>query len=74
MRANGVEGALRADIRGGMGGGFNPSRFLPFVMMHEFEGLLFSDCALFGRGIGRSDLSGRFQAIRDGFGNLARNS
>jgi Domain of unknown function (DUF4276) len=36
-------------------------------MMHEFEGLLFSDCERFGRGIGRSDLAAGFQAIREQF-------
>lgn len=38
-------------------------------MMHEFEALLFSDCAAFGRGIGRPDLGGDFQEIRDAFEN-----
>jgi hypothetical protein len=33
------------------GGRFDPRRFVPFVVMHEFEGLLFSDCAAFSRGI-----------------------
>jgi Domain of unknown function (DUF4276) len=35
--------------------------------MHEFEGLLFSDCSRFGQGIGRSDLIPRFQNIRNSF-------
>ena len=52
-----------------MGAGFDQNRFLPYVMMHEFEALLFSDCAAFGRGIGRPDLDGNFQEIRDAFGN-----
>ena len=30
-----------------MGGRFDPARFVAYVMMHEFEGLLFSDCARF---------------------------
>jgi hypothetical protein len=38
-------------------------------MMHEFEGLLFSDCAAFGRGIGKPLLAASFQAIRDQFSN-----
>jgi hypothetical protein len=36
-------------------------------MMHEFEGLLFSDCEAFGRGIGRPDLENRFRQVRDAF-------
>jgi hypothetical protein len=35
--------------------------------MHEFEGLLFSDCAAFSRGIGRPDLAAGLQEIRDQF-------
>lgn len=62
-----VENALMADICREMGEGFNPNRFVPFVMMHEFEGLLFSDCESFGRGIGRPELAVKFQAIRDQF-------
>jgi hypothetical protein len=35
--------------------------------MHEFEGLLFSDCAAFSRSIGRSDLEVSLRKIRDDF-------
>lgn len=50
-----------------MGRGFDERRFVPYVMMHEFEALLFSDCRAFARGIGRSELGDEFQRIRDGF-------
>ena len=50
-----------------MGVGFNQRRFVPYVMMHEFEGLLFSDTTRFAHGIGRPELSPKFQAIRDAF-------
>lgn len=50
-----------------LGVGFDPARFVPYVMMHEFEGLLFSDCKRFGDGIRRPDLAAHFQGIRDGF-------
>lgn len=43
------------------------ARFVPFVTMHEFEALLFSDCEAFARGIGQDMMAPRFQAIRDGF-------
>lgn len=62
-----VESALLADICSELGAGFEKSRFLPYVMMHEFEGLLFSDAVRFGQGIGRPDLAPKFQAIRDQF-------
>jgi len=64
-KAVAVESALLADICSEMGGDFEQSRFVPYVMMHEFEGLLFSDATKLGLGIGRPDLSPKFQAIRD---------
>jgi hypothetical protein len=67
QKAATVENALLEDLCQEMGGNFNPNRFIPFVMMHEFEGLLFSDCERFGRGIGRPELMVQFQAIRDQF-------
>jgi hypothetical protein len=62
-----VEEALRDDLAHEMGKDFNLSRFLPFVVVHEFEGLLFSDCAAFARGICRPDLEPSFSQIRKGF-------
>jgi len=62
-----VETELQADICGELGSSFNTRRFIPYVMMHEFEGLLFSDCECFVRAIGRPDLVMQFQAIRNQF-------
>ena len=67
QKAKTVEDALLADISQGMGSTFNPDRFIPYVMMHEFEAMLFSDCKGFGCGIGRVDLVQPLQAIRDRF-------
>jgi len=67
LKAATIENAIAEDICREMGGNFNPNRFIPFVMMHEFEGLLFSDCERFGKGIGRPDMAANFQAIRDQF-------
>ena len=66
-KANTVEDALLADVCKRMGSRFNPARFVPYVMMHEFEAMLFSDCVGFSRGIGLPGLAGQFQAIRDAF-------
>ena len=44
-------------------------QFLPFVTMHEFEGLLFSDCPSFARAILQPDLLPALQLIRDSFGS-----
>lgn len=65
MKAGVVEGALHHDISSAMGADFDLRRFVPYVVMHEFEGLLFSDCQSFARGVGNSDLADAFQAIRD---------
>jgi hypothetical protein len=62
-----VQDAIKKDLVTGMGNRFDPNRFVPFVVMHEFEGLLFSDCAAFGKGIDRPDLAARFRKIREKF-------
>ena len=66
-KADTVEERLFADIAGLARGNFDARRFIPFVMIHEFEGLLFSDCERFAHGIARPDLASKFQAIRDQF-------
>ena len=67
QKASTIQDALLAEIRNAMGKSFDSRRFLPYIMMHEFEALLFSDCDRFAQGIGRPDLGPRFQQIRDAF-------
>jgi hypothetical protein len=62
-----VERALLKDIASLMGANFDASRFVPYVMMHEFEGMLFSDCAAFSNGIGKPNLEQDFREIREEF-------
>jgi hypothetical protein len=62
-----VESGILSDVVAEMGPEFGASRFIPYVMMHEFEGLLFSDCDGFGQAVGRPDLVSHFQKIRDAF-------
>ncbi len=62
-----VEAALLNDVSAEMGENFDRNRFVPFVVMHEFEGLLFSDCAAFAHAVGRDALAASLQAIRDQF-------
>jgi hypothetical protein len=38
-----IERAIHADIVNAMGSNFNAERFIPYVQIHEFEALLFSD-------------------------------
>ena len=66
-KARSVEDALLADIQWEMGSGFNSRWFVPYLMMHEFEAMLFSDCGAFALGIGRPDLAPDLQAILDQF-------
>lgn len=62
-----VEEAIAEDLAREYGQGFARNRFVPFVVMHEFEGLLFSDCVAFSNGIGRTDLQMQLVAIRNAF-------
>lgn len=64
-RASTICSALSADVAAAMGHAFNQSRFLPYVMMHEFEAMLFSDCDRFAHGIGQPHLASRFRVVRE---------
>ena len=63
-RADAVEQAILADVSKELG---RPSRFVPYVVMHEFEGLLFSAPDRFAHSIGKPDLAPKFQTIRGEF-------
>jgi hypothetical protein len=67
IKAQLVETGLAADLAKEVGQQIDSSRFIPFVVMYEFEGLLFSDCTAFAEGIGRIDLESHFRQIRDAF-------
>jgi hypothetical protein len=62
-----VQAAMTQDIEREMGDSYDPARFIPYVIMHEFEGLLFSDCDRFSAGVGRPDLASQLRAIRSQF-------
>ena len=62
-----VETALLDDISKEFDPDFARQHFIPYVVMHEFEGMLFSDCSCFGDGIGRPDLVPEFRQIRGQF-------
>ncbi len=42
-------------------------RFIPYVQMYEFEGLLFSDPDRLAKGINKTKLTSKFHAIRNAF-------
>lgn len=62
-----VENAILQDVAGRMGWGDHNVRFIPFVMMHEFEALLFSDCEAFSRAMDQPRLHLAFENIRSIF-------
>ena len=64
-----IEERVAASVAEEMGAAFDRNRFIPYVMMHEFEALLFSDCAAFARAIDRPHLREALQEIRDAFDN-----
>lgn len=63
-KARTLEAALAKDVGLAYGPNFDETRFVPFVLMHEFEGLLFSDCKAFANGIGCNHLINSLSAIR----------
>jgi hypothetical protein len=66
-KATAVEDALLTDVQCQMGESFNPSRFIPYVQMHEFEALLFSAPAVLANSLGETSLSEHFEGIRNSF-------
>ncbi|MGL5032575.1 MAG: DUF4276 family protein, partial [Microcystaceae cyanobacterium] len=64
-KALNIQTELSQNIIEKMDKSWNPKWFIPYIMMHEFESLLFSDCKQFASAIGREDLSPKLQAIRN---------
>lgn len=67
QKAPTVEDALLEDISREIGGFSARQRFRPYVAMHEFEGMLFSDCDALAAGFGRPEWAPYFQQIRSQF-------
>lgn len=68
-KAETIQDALARDICEGMGRSFNPCRFIPYVSMHEFEALLFSDCMGFADSVGHPEIGNAMQGILNRFGS-----
>ncbi|MDO9406324.1 MAG: DUF4276 family protein [Polaromonas sp.] len=66
-KAQQVEDATKLDLATYLNIPIGNLRFVPYVVMHEFEALLFSDCTAFANAIDRSDLANKFQNIRNQF-------
>jgi hypothetical protein len=62
-----IEQAVKADVVTQLPDRRSDVRFLPYLQLHEYEGLLFSDPGAFASGIGQPHLAQRFQKIRNSF-------
>jgi hypothetical protein len=58
-----IEQALLKDIIGQMGDSWNPAQFIPYVQMHEFEALLFSNVSV---------LAENNPSVSDSFANIVK--
>ena len=66
-RAETIKQAVLDDVSAVMGTGFKRERFIPHVVMHEFEGLLFSSPTHLAQGIGQPALLESIRVIRNSF-------
>jgi hypothetical protein len=69
QRASRVEAAIHEEVSAEMGESFDARRFIPYLEMHEFEAMLFSDCSALAEAVGRPDMNCEFQKIADEFGS-----
>lgn len=62
-----IEQALKQDIIQALDYSIDPDRFIPYIQIHEFEALLFSDPHALAKSIYRSELSSQFEKARTQF-------
>ena len=62
-----IEQEVKADICAAIPDLRCDVRFVPYLQLHEFEGLLFSNPQTFASAIGKPHLAGDFERIRRGF-------
>ena len=67
QKAEIIEHAFKEDIIQTLGTAFNSDRFIPYIQIHEFEALLFSNPQALAKGIYQDDLSSTFETIRNAF-------
>lgn len=63
IKAVAIERALHEDICAQMGKGFISDRFIPYVQMHEFEALLFSEPTVLAAALRCPSLADSLQAV-----------
>lgn len=62
-KAQRVEYALSEDIITQMGDSWNPVQFIPYVQMHEFEALLFSDTSILANRTSKPNVSAELEHV-----------
>ncbi|MBW7992433.1 MAG: DUF4276 family protein [Planctomycetes bacterium] len=66
-KAQRIEQALSEDIAAQMGDSWNPAQFIPYVQMHEFEALLFSDTLILAESARKSKVSAQLECVLQSF-------
>ena len=66
-KAKGVEQALSEDIAAEMGDSWNPAQLIPYVQMHEFEALLFSDTSILAERESNAKVSAELASVLKSF-------
>ena len=64
-----VENAILHDIIQEMGSSFHPNRFIPYIQMHEFEALLFSDPDKLAQTMQAPNMAATLHEIESSFGS-----
>jgi Domain of unknown function (DUF4276) len=62
-----IEQAFKVDVVESLPDIRADARFIPYLQLHEYEGLLFSDPPTLASGIGQQHLAAHFQTIRSAF-------
>jgi hypothetical protein len=62
-----IERAVKDDICGKIAGFRPDARLIPYLSLHEYEGLLFSDPDAFAQSIRQPQLANRFHTVRNDF-------
>ncbi len=58
-----IEQSIREEIASLIGDALDPGRFIPYIQLHEFEAILFSDTSILAKTVQRPDLQGEFARI-----------
>ncbi|MGV3518834.1 DUF4276 family protein [Luteitalea sp.] len=66
-KAQAVEDGMMREVADAVGEWTASRRFVPFVLMHEFEALLFSDCSAFASAIGSTSQLATLEGVRNAF-------